>query len=201
MISKADFRSAARARRKALAAADPGAAERAATHANAMLDALFGATGGWAHEAGRGRRLIVALYRPMGSEIDAAPLARALSGLSCDLCLPVVETLDAPLVFRSWSPAQALRPDLVGSAAPLPEAQEVDPELIITPLLAFDAVGHRLGQGGGYYDRTFAARPTAARVGLAWAAQEVERLPAEGHDMPLHGVLTESGYTPARKAD
>lgn len=201
MTSKAELRAAARSHRKGLSILAPTAADRVAGHAEAMLDALFGTTGGWADEARRGRRLTVALYRPRGAEIDAAPLARALEALSCDLCLPVVETLNAPLVFRAWAPGQALRPDLVGSAAPLPDAAKVHPDLIVTPLLAFDQFGHRLGQGGGYYDRTFAARPDAARVGLAWAAQEVERLPAEGHDMPLHGVLTESGYTPARKAD
>lgn len=166
-----------------------------------MLDALFGRAASWAEEAARGRRLTVALYRPRGAEIDTAPLARALWALSCDLALPVVETLDAPLAFRAWTPGQPLRPDLVGSAAPLPDAAEARPELIVTPLLAFDAYGQRLGQGGGYYDRTFAARPEAARVGLAWAAQEVERLPAERHDIPLHGVLTEAGYMPTRKAD
>lgn len=194
MTTKADLRAQARAHRKALAAADPGAAERVAGHAGAMLDALFG------REAG-GRRLIVALYRPRGAEIDTGPLARAVEGLSCDLALPCVEVLDAPLVFRRWTAGQALRPDLVGSAAPLPDAEAVVPDLIVTPLLAFDAFGQRLGQGGGYYDRTFAARPDAARVGLAWSAQEVDQLPAEAHDIPLHGVLTEVGYTAARKAD
>ncbi len=200
MTSKADLRAAARSHRKGLSILAPTAGELAAARASEMLDALFGTTGGWADEAKRGRRLTVALYRPRGAEIDTAPLARTLEGLSCDLCLPVVEALDAPLTFRAWHPGQALRPDLVGSAAPLPDAPEVDPALIVTPLLAFDLFGHRLGQGGGYYDRTFAARPETARVGLAWSAQEVDRLPAEGHDIPLHGVLTESGYIPARKA-
>jgi len=201
MMSKADLRAQARAHRKALSVSDPGAAARAASHAGAMLDALFGREAGWAEEAAAGRRLTVALYRPRGAEIDTGPLARALEALACDLALPCVETLDAPLVFRRWQAGQALRPDLVGSAAPLPEAENVDPDLIVTPLLAFDAFGQRLGQGGGYYDRTFAARPGAARVGLAWAAQELDRLPAEAHDIPLHGVLTEVGYTAARKAD
>lgn len=199
MMSKADLRAQARAHRKALAAADRGAAERAASHAGAMLDALFGREAGWAGEAARGRRLTVALYRPRGAEIDTAPLARALETLACDLALPCVEVLDAPLVFRRWAAGQALRPDLVGSVAPLPDAAEVEPDLIVTPLLAFDAFGQRLGQGGGYYDRTFAARPDAARVGLAWSGQELDRLPAEAHDIPLHGVLSEVGYTAARK--
>jgi 5-formyltetrahydrofolate cyclo-ligase len=66
-------------------------------------------------------------------------------------------------------------------------------------LLAFDADGGRLGQGGGYYDRTFAALPDVVRIGFAYAGQQVEQLPIEGHDVRLHGVLTERGYTPARK--
>ena len=201
MMSKADLRAQARAGRKALAARDPGAASRAAGYAPAMLDALFGREGGWAQEVARGHRLTVALYRPRGAEMDTAPLARALSDLSCDLALPCVEALAAPLVFRRWMAGQVLGPDLVGSAAPLPEVEAVDPDLIVTPLLAFDVFGQRLGQGGGYYDRTFAARPDAARVGLAWTAQARDRLPAEVHDIALHGVLTETGYTPARKAD
>ena len=198
---KSELRTRARAHRKALQAADPGAAGRAAMQAQAMLDALFGRQAGWAERAATGDRLTVALYRARGAEMDAAPLAQALVALNCHLCLPCVETLDAPLMFRAWTPGQPLRPDLVGSAAPLPDAPAVSPDLIVTPLLAFDAFGQRLGQGGGYYDRTFVARPDVARVGLAWAGQEVERLPVEAHDIPLHGVLTETGYIPARKAD
>ena len=201
MTSKADLRAQARAHRKALQVADPGAAERAAGHAGAMLDALFGREAGWAQEGARRRRLTVALYRPRGAEMDAGPLARTLAASGCALALPCVEALDRPLAFRAWSPGDLLRPDLVGSAAPLSDAMAVEPDLIVTPLLAFDAFGQRLGQGGGYYDRTFAARPDAARVGLGWAAQAVDRLPAEAHDIPLHGVLTEVGYTAARKAD
>src|SRR5690606_35569625 len=138
--SKAELRRQARAHRKALHAADPQAAARAATHAKAMLDVLFGREAGWADEMAAGRRLTAALYRPRGAEIDTGPLARALAALSCDLALPCVETLDAPLVFRAWSPGRPLRLDLVGSAAPPPDAAAAEPDLIVTPLLAFDAV-------------------------------------------------------------
>lgn len=105
----------------------------------------------------------------------------------------------APLRFRAWAPGQPLLPDLAGSPAPLPEAAEVRPDLILCPLLAFDRLGGRLGQGGGYYDRTLAERPEALAIGLAYAAQQVERLPMDEHDKPLHGVLTEIGYLPTRK--
>jgi 5-formyltetrahydrofolate cyclo-ligase len=56
-----------------------------------------------------------------------------------------------------------------------------------------------LGQGGGHYDRTFAAMPDAVRIGLGYAGQQVGMLELEPHDIRLHGVLTEVGYTPARK--
>ncbi len=70
----------------------------------------------------------------------------------------------------------------------------VTPDLILTPLLAFDGAGGRLGQGGGYYDRTFAALPEAIRIGLAFAGQEIAAVPMASHDQRLDGVLTESGY-------
>ncbi len=100
------------------------------------------------------------------------------------------------MIFRRWSPGDPLEPDTAGCPAPLPLAEIVDPDLVITPLLAFDDFGGRLGQGGGYYDRTFAVRPTAIRIGLAFAGQRVDRLPVEAHDIRLHGVLTEAGYRP-----
>ena len=64
----------------------------------------------------------------------------------------------------------------------------------IFDLLAFASDGARLGQGGGYYDRTFAALPEAHRIGFAYAGQELENLALEPHDIRLHGVLTERGY-------
>jgi 5-formyltetrahydrofolate cyclo-ligase len=87
-----------------------------------------------------------------------------------------------------------LVPDLAGIPAPLETAEPVTPDLILTPLLAFDVEGGRLGQGGGYYDRTFAALPDAIRIGVAYAGQAVERVPMQAHDVRLDGVLTEAGY-------
>lgn len=141
----------------------------------------------------------VALYAAVGSELDPAPLARALLAAGRTLCLPVAVERDAPLVFRRWDPGEPLEMDAAGCPAPLPLSETVDPSLILCPLLAFDDQGGRLGQGGGYYDRTFAARPDALRIGLAYAGQAVERLPMERHDIRLHGVLTETGYRPCRK--
>ncbi len=80
----------------------------------------------------------------------------------------------------------------------------MSPDLVLVPLLAFDPYGGRLGQGGGYYDRTLAQlraeRPVFV-LGLAYAGQEVERLPAETHDQPLDAVLTETGLRSFARED
>ena len=177
MIDKHELRAAMRATRKRLAGLDPEASVRAAEHA---ADLPPGET--------------VAVYRAIGSEIDADALSMALDRQGRKLCLPVEIERDAPMIFRRWSPGEPLELDVAGVPAPLPLAETVGPDVIVTPLLAFDAAGGRLGQGGGYYDRTFAALPDVARVGFAYAGQQVEVLPVEGHDIRLHGVLTERGY-------
>lgn len=178
MSDKHELRSAARALRKRLAQADPTAASRAASHADRLPPGQ-----------------IVALYRAVGSELDTDALAVALEAAGRRLCLPVVLERAAPMIFRAWSFGDPLELDAAGCPAPLPLAAAVDPDLIVTPLLAFDALGGRLGQGGGYYDRTFAARPDVARVGFAYAGQVVDRLDLDPHDIRLHGVLAETGYT------
>ena len=177
MIDKHELRAAMRATRKRLAGLDPEASLRAAEH----VDQLPGGD-------------VVAVYRAIGSEIDADALSLALDRQGRQLCLPVVIERDAPMVFRRWSPGEPLELDVAGVPAPLPLAEAVTPDLIITPLLAFDARGGRLGQGGGYYDRTFAALPDAVRIGFAYAGQETDFLTLEPHDIRLHGVLTERGY-------
>lgn len=177
MTDKHELRAAMRANRKRLAGLDVEASLRAAGHAGDLPSGD-----------------IVAVYRAIGSEIDADALSLALIRLGRDLCLPVVVERAAPMIFRRWSPGEPLELDVAGLPAPLPLAEAVTPDLIVTPLLAFDSAGGRLGQGGGYYDRTFAALPNATRTGFAYAGQEVENLPVERHDIRLHGVLTERGY-------
>lgn len=177
MLEKSFLRARARAHRKALAATLP--------------DAATALSGFYARLSDYN---VISVYIAMGDELDPEPLARNLLAAGASLCLPVVEMRAQPLVFRAWVPGDPLVRDVAGCLAPLPTAPATDPDLILTPLLAFDRVGTRLGQGGGYYDRTFEARTHVARIGLAYADQEVERLPAEAHDMSLQGVLTERGF-------
>ena len=72
-----------------------------------------------------------------------------------------------------------------------PAGGAVTPDVIVAPLIAFDRAMNRLGQGGGYYDRAFARFPDALRIGLAWSAQEIDMIPADPWDLPLHMVMTE----------
>jgi len=178
---KSDLRPLLRDRRRTLKADDPTAAQRAADRFEASFLPPF---------------RVAALYRAIGSELDPAPLGRRLAAAGVMLALPVVAAPDAPLVFRRTTEDTALVPDALGIAAPGPEAETVTPDLIITPLLGFDAYGGRIGQGGGFYDRTLASLRAKAQVfalGLAYDGQNVDRLAREPHDQLLDGVLTPSG--------
>lgn len=187
--TKAELRSRLRETRKRLKAALPDAGRDLASGVGALLAGLDV------------RPRTAAIYLPLGSEIDTAPLAAELMQRGLALSLPRVDAPDSPMSFRAWSPGNPVAPDPQGCAAPLATAAAIQPELLFVPLVAFDAEGGRLGQGGGHYDRTLAALAgnRSIVIGLAFSGQEVERIPCDPHDQKLDGILTERGYTPARK--
>ncbi len=127
-------------------------------------------------------------------ELDPLPLGLALLAKGHPLCLPAVIGKSRPLVFRAWKPGDPLIHGPIGILQPLKNAPIARPSVLLVPLLAFDRRGYRLGQGGGYYDRTLAElrkEPHLLAVGLGYAAQEVEAVPAAAHDMRLDAILTE----------
>src|ERR1700736_616992 len=138
---------------------------------------------------------IVAGYSPIRSEIDPVPLMRELAAQGAQLALPAIITGDQPLKFRAWSPNDRLRRGRLGILEPAPDAAEIIPDILLVPLAAFDRLGHRIGYGAGHYDRTLAQlrklKATTA-IGVAFAAQEVEAVPALLHDVALDYVLTET---------
>lgn len=136
---------------------------------------------------------VVAGFAPMGDEIDVMPLLHALHRRGHRLALPVTTPRGQPLLFRAWEPGGRLEAGRWGTSHPA-EPVEATPDFILVPLLAFDARGHRLGYGGGYYDRTLARLPHAFRLGVAYAGQQVEAVPADATDMPLHAIATEAGF-------
>ena len=136
--------------------------------------------------------LSTAGYYPIGSEFDPLPLLQTLRFAGVRTGLPRVVG-KRPLEFRRWVPGELLVEGEYGTKEPGPDAPPFTPDLILVPLLAFDARGGRLGWGGGYYDRTLEANPGAIAVGLAFDEQEVESVPTEPHDRRLDAVLTPGG--------
>ena len=140
------------------------------------------------------RGLTVSAYIPIGSEADPACLVQAALDAGCAIALPHVARRSDPMRFLTWSPKDALIAGPLGLQQPAPDAPEVVPDIILTPLLAFDAKLDRLGQGAGYYDRAFAQFPKARRIGVAWSVQRVDTLPTDPWDTPLQAIITETGW-------
>ena len=139
---------------------------------------------------------VVSGFLAIGEEIDPSPLMRRLIGEGYRLCLPVMEGKGKPLVFRAWSPGEPLAETMWGIREPLPEAPALDPDIVLGPLLAFDAAGYRLGYGGGFYDRSIAeirAQKPVLTIGLAYDELEVDAVPHTDYDERLDWVLTPSG--------
>ncbi len=142
---------------------------------------------------------VVAGYYPLHSEIDCLPLLAHLAARGWRSALPVVVTEDGPLEFRVWTPGAPLTPGKFRIPEPSADAPVVQPAVVLVPLLAFDAAGHRLGYGRGYYDRTIAALRRSGivtAIGLAFDEQEVPQVPADGHDERLDWILSPSGSRP-----
>ncbi len=133
----------------------------------------------------------VAGYWPVGGEIDPRPLLAALAKAGRAIALPRMLTRAGPARFFAWSGA-ALSADAFGVPSPPPSGEELRPLLILAPLLAFDRAGHRLGQGGGHYDRILSLHRAhgAIAVGLAYAEQEMSAVPVGSHDALLDWVIT-----------
>jgi len=141
-------------------------------------------------------RIDMAGYWPMAEEADIRPLMTALHQRGHRVALPRVIRRGAPLRFLRWHPGDRLEAGYGGILEPAAGNEEIYPEVLLVPLLGFDATGSRLGYGGGFYDRTLAALRQArevAAIGVAYSDQEVDSLPAGDHDERLDWVVTELG--------
>ena len=138
----------------------------------------------------------VAGFWPMGSEVDVRPLLLALHERGHPIALPVAGPRGEALRFRAWTPGAAMAPGPMGTQHPAEDVPLV-PDWLLVPLLAFDRKGGRLGYGGGYYDRTLSLLGSAGRLGVAYAAQEIARIPTGPHDIRLPVIATERGLVRA----
>jgi 5-formyltetrahydrofolate cyclo-ligase len=180
-LSKSDLRAAGLAARDALSDAERAAAALAIAGRGLPFAIAPGS--------------IVSGYSPIRSEIDPVPLMRALAGQGARLALPAVMARGKSLAFRAWSAGDRLMLGPLGILEPSPAAAELIPDIMLVPLAAFDRAGHRIGYGAGHYDYTLAhlrkVKPIAA-IGVAFAVQEIETVPALPHDVALDYVLTET---------
>lgn len=137
---------------------------------------------------------VVAAYWRIRDELDCQPILVKLMDSNQKVVLPVVVGPEEPLELRVWEQGASLYESGFGTLAPSELAPRAEPDIVIMPLLGFDRSGTRLGYGGGYYDRTLAGMTRKPKlVGLAFAAQELDRIPREAHDVPLDAVVTEAG--------
>lgn len=147
-----------------------------------------------------GHEDILGGYAPTSSEIDCWPLLRMASARGCATALPVVTDPASPLTFFAWRPDAPLVTGAFGIRVPEDQTVPLVPTIILVPLLAFDLEGHRLGYGGGYYDRTIAflrhhhGRGALTAIGVAFEAQGVDKVPHVLHDQRLDGVITEENF-------
>lgn len=137
---------------------------------------------------------IVALYDPIDTELHIEPLYDALIERGVTVCLPVVAKKNAPLIFRRYEDGAPLIEGRYGARTPEESQPEIDPNIIVVPLLAFSRHGDRLGYGGGFYDRTIAklrSKTTIVTIGYAYGAQQVDALPVSPLDQRLDWIITE----------
>ncbi len=134
---------------------------------------------------------VVSGFWPIGQEIDIRPLLFALHELGHQIVLPETPKRGNPLVFRLWHPDAAMVQERFGTSRP--EGPVLAPDFLLVPLLAFDRRGYRVGYGAGYYDRTLSSLPGRPRLGVAYAAQELDAVPAGDYDQRLDTVATERG--------
>ena len=147
--------------------------------------------------------LVVSGFMPMKTEINPLPLLRKLADAGVQLALPAIAGRGKPLIMRAWKFGDPFKAGQWGIREPVPKAPEVKPDILIVPLAAFDRAGHRIGYGAGYYDMTINALRATKKViaiGIAFAAQEIAKVPATEHDAPLDLVLTEREVIDFRNA-
>ena len=137
--------------------------------------------------------VIVASYIPVGSEADPTALAAAARAAGAVLALPHVERRDGEMRFLAWGDDDPLPIGTFGLRQPVTSARECAPDIVLTPLVAFDDALNRLGQGAGFYDRAFARVPGAWRLGIAWSVQQLLMIDPDPWDVPLHAVVTDRG--------
>lgn len=135
----------------------------------------------------------IAFCWPMRGEYDARPLAQVLRGRGSVTALPVVAAPGQPLTFREWHPGVALAPGPLGIPYPA-SSDPVVPTVVLVPLNGWDEAGHRLGYGGGFFDRTLTGPPKPPiAIGVGYELGRMASIRPQGWDVPMDWIVTERG--------
>lgn len=141
----------------------------------------------------------VGFYWPFRGEVDVLPLMKRHVAAGGRAALPVVVERNRPVAWWEWTPDAKMEPGLWNIPVPA-ERRPLAPAILLVPLLGFDAAGYRLGNGGGYYDRTLATMaPRPLTIGVGTELGRLATIHPQPHDVPLDAVVTETGvHWPAR---
>lgn len=135
----------------------------------------------------------VGAYWPIDAEPDLRAWMADLVGRGFRVALPVVEERDAPMHFRDWTSDCAMMPGIWDIPVPADGARVV-PTCLLAPLVGFDARCFRLGNGGGYFDRTLAAfEPWPLVIGVGYSETAIPTIHPQPHDVPMDVIVTEKG--------
>jgi 5-formyltetrahydrofolate cyclo-ligase len=135
-------------------------------------------------------------YWPIKGEFDPLPLAGRLGKEGRSNALPAAIAPSAALEYRAWRPGDAMEPGRHGILEPR-ERRLVQPDILVVPLVGFDHARHRLGYGGGYFDRTLAAlSPRPVTIGVGYEAALLPTIYPQPHDVALDFIVTEARLRP-----
>ncbi len=136
----------------------------------------------------------LAFYWSIRGELALFGTMKRAVELGATVALPVVADPKEPLQFRRWTPASRMAPGVWKIPIPV-DTIEVDPDLLFVPLVGFDPARYRLGNGGGYYDRTLAVRsPRPRTIGVGFECLRVPTIHPQAHDLPMNWVVTEAPF-------
>ena len=134
--------------------------------------------------------IVISLYWPFRGELDFRPWMRTAFDEGARIALPVVVGKGEPLIFREWRPGVAMERGVWN--IPIPSmTQELSPDVVLSPLVGYDDACFRLGYGGGFYDRTLAARQSRPLVvGVGHPAAHMSTIRPQRYDIPMDVILT-----------
>ena len=144
--------------------------------------------------------LCVGLYAPIRGEPRMRALADAVTARGGTCALPVIIGENQPLAYRKWHPADRLEKGFWNIPVPSAACEQVRPDVLVAPVLGFDVAGYRLGNGGGYFDRTLAVW-TGSRmvIGVGYDCLSLRTIYPQPHDIPMDVIVTESGQRQDKK--